>query len=115
MELQKSLLSGMVKPFSVVDEMLTSQGFSRRGRHAITYDIRIEDTTSQTSYYLRIPARRTNDKQTKDAFIKLDRPYLGKRQGPYRYHSTREIPKSVVEAAQHKMAEVASYLETTNS
>lgn len=115
MELQKSLLIGMVKPLSVVDKMLRSQGFSRRGRDAITYDIQIEDVASHTVYYLRIPARRTSDIESKDTFIKLDRPYLGKRRGPHRYHSSWEIPSSVVEAAQHKMAEVASYLKTTNN
>lgn len=113
MEFEKSLLIGMVKPFSIVDQMFQSQGFSRRGRQSPTYDIRIEDTASHTVYYLRIPARQMGNKENTDALLKLDRPYIRKRQGPNRYNPTQEIPDSVVEAAQHKMAEIASYLKTT--
>lgn len=114
MEFQKSLLSGMVKPFSIVDKMLQSQGFSRRGSQSLTYDIRIEDTASRTVYYLRIPARQTDGKENDDALLKLDQPYIGKKHGPHRYNPKREIPASVVEAAQHKIAEIASYLNTAS-
>lgn len=112
MEFEKSLLNGMVKPFSVVDQMLQSQGFSRRGNDAVTYNIRIQDTASNTVYYLRIPARHTGSKESKDALLKLDQPYIGKQQGPDRFKPLRHIPQAVIEAAQHKVAEIASYLDT---
>lgn len=113
MEFEKTLLNGMVKPFSVVDRMLQSQGFSRRGNHAVTYNIQIADSASNTVYYLRIPARHTGSKGSKDALLKLDRPYIGKKQGPDRFKPIRHIPQAVVEAAQHKVAEIASYLDNS--
>lgn len=115
MEFKKSLLIGMVKPFPVVDDILRSQGFSRRGSQTVIYDIRIADSACHTVYYLRIPARETKDRGKDGTFLKLDRPYIGKRQGsPSRFQQKREIPPSIVEAAQHKVEEIASYLKTTS-
>lgn len=112
MELEKSLLNGMVKPFAVIDHILQSQGFSRRGDQTVTYHIHIEDTASHTVYFLRIPAHHKGGKGTDGALLQLDRPYVGKLRGPSRFQSTQHIPKAVIEAAQHKLAEIASYLQT---
>lgn len=113
MEFEKSLLNGMVKPFSAVDQMLQSQGFSRRGSIRFTYNMQIEDAASHTLYYLRIPARHTVNHNSDESLLKLDRPYIGKERGPDRYRPGRRIPLAVIEAAQHKIAEVASYLKHT--
>lgn len=112
MTFSKCLLNGMVKPFSEVDQMFQSQGFSRRGNRTVTYNIRIADAASNTAYYLRIPTRRTENKDDDTALLRLEQPYIGKLQGPDRFQPAQQIPQAVIEAAQHKVAEIASYLQS---
>lgn len=112
MAFDKNLINGMVKPFSEVDQMFQSQGFSRRGSETVTYHIRILDAASNTMYYLRIPARRTENKNNGTTLLRLEQPYIGKLQGPDRFQPVWQIPQAVVEAAQHKLAEIASYLHS---
>ncbi|WP_054949186.1 hypothetical protein [Numidum massiliense] len=112
MHFEESLLTGMVKPFPVVDRMLCAQGFTRRGNIDFTYDMRIEDAASRTMYYLRIPTHYARQRANDRSLLQLDQPYIGKYPGPNRFQRAQAIPNEIVEAAQHKVAEIASYLST---
>lgn len=115
MQVKTCSLAGMVKPFPLIDRVLKSQGFSRRGTQEMTYHLEMADTASNTIYYLRIPTRyKKGDHHRADpkGLLQLDHPYIGKQRGPDRFQTKKTIPPAVIDAAQHKMAEVASYLST---
>lgn len=77
-----------------------------------TYDVVMYDSASSSTYFLRIPTNFTNTTSGKgELTVKLGHPYL---EAKFYMNTASEelffIPKSVREAAEHKLAEIADYL-----
>lgn len=113
MQLRNKSLTGVVQPLSYVDKMLRQQGFHRAGgENTPTYDVVIYDSATSTSYFLRIPTNYTHNNSGKgELTVKLGHPYL---EAKFYMHNAFDehyvIPKSIREAAEHKLAEIADYL-----
>lgn len=115
MRLKNKTLTGVVQPLSYVDKMLRQQGFQRSGGDSMpTYDVVIYDSASSSTYFLRIPTNFSSQDTGKgEQTVKLGHPYLEAES--MMSIETEEfffIPKSVREAAEHKLAEIADYLSS---
>ena len=116
MRLKNKTLTGVVQPLSYVDKMLRQQGFHRSGGDSMpTYDVVMYDSASSSTYFLRIPTNFTTSSTGKgEMTVKLGHPYL---EAKFYMNTSEEIffiPKSVREAAEHKLAEIADYLSSSS-
>ncbi|MGE7273283.1 hypothetical protein ACQKK5_17700 [Brevibacillus panacihumi] len=118
MRLKNKTLTGVVQPLSYVDKMLRQQGFQRSGGDSMpTYDVVIYDSASSSTYFLRIPTNFSSQDTGKgEQTVKLGHPYL---EAEFMMSTETEefffIPKSVREAAEHKLAEIADYLSSPSA
>lgn len=107
---------GMIRSSRLVDRVLKSQGFiTSQHRYPPIYVIWMEDAATGSMYRLRIPtdlideAEEASEPRLRLGSPSIERPGRSQR-GPSRY-----IPRSIIHAASHKLAEVTSYLQTDQS
>ena len=88
-----------IRPFTIVDQVLTSQGFTQIGvGPSVNYRAALRDSSTESTYYLEIPVDQFEDQ------VKIGKPYL--------YGGVR-IPEPVRMAAESKLNEIADYLKNT--
>lgn len=115
MHLTRKSLSGCVNSLSLVDRLLTQQGFKRRDRMGLpSYDMRIEDVATSCVYCLIIPLKWEGEKTSSirhesqyERTVRIGNPYFEQKK------DESQIPASVKQAAEHKIAEIADYLKTS--
>lgn len=113
MQLKSKSLSGVVQPLSYVDRMLRQQGFTRAdGESSPSYDVIIFDSATSTSYFLRIPTRyQLPSSSTGELKVRIGQPSLEAMEQlkAISLHISF-IPTPIRLAAEHKLAEIADYL-----
>jgi len=115
MQLKSKSLSGVVQPLSYVDSMLRQQGFTRSaGKSSPAYDVVIFDSSTSTSYFLRIPTRyQIPFSSNGELKVRFGQPYLeAKEKLKALSRQVTFIPTPVRQAAEHKLAEIADYLQS---
>lgn len=86
-------------PSSVVDEILTAQGFKKIGNEEEQfYRTKFKDTVTQMKYSLYIPLKMNRYKEDRIVF------------GRAYFKRPKAVPLAVQEAAQDKLLEIADYL-----
>jgi hypothetical protein len=87
------------RPFSKVDSILTSQGFSKIGvGSSVNYRAALKDSSTESIYYLEIPV------ELVDSHGRIGKPNL---------YGRKRIPEPVWTAAESKLYEIADYLKST--
>lgn len=111
MRLREKSIAGLVRSQDHIDRILQSQGFIYRSG---MYDIRMMDDLSGNVYHLRIPAFPLHSGDIAGLpFFRLGKPSIHCNKGLSRFQSqTADIPATVIDAANHKLAEVVSYLRS---
>lgn len=90
------------RPFEKVHSILTSQGFTKISfGHSIKYRAAMRDSSTESTYWLEIPVNR--HPQEPD-HAKLGQPSL--------YGEKRFVPKSISQAAESKLRELADYMKS---
>lgn len=115
MRLRSKNLTGVVQPLPYVDQFLSQQGFTKMDDgSSLTYYATIYDSSTSNSYYLSIPTFITSlSCSPHQPAVKMGFPRLQKKP---RYGGDQEqmIPLAVIQAAEHKLAEIADYLTRVN-
>lgn len=117
MRLTRKSLSGAMQPLSLVDRILTQQGFRRKQRLGEPlYDMKMQDSATKTIYFLRIPVKLEKGSTPNEPQVRIGCPYIDQKKEMKRNSRpapvTDEIPVSIMQAAEHKLAEIADYLKT---
>lgn len=90
------------RPLEKVDSILKSQGFTKIGfGHSIKYRAAMRDSSTESTYWLEIPV---SQHPLEPDHAKLGRPSLHGEKG--------SIPKSIIQAAESKLHEIADYMKT---
>lgn len=111
MQLNMKAISGIVRPYQMIDHMLQSQGFRRCHNQPPVYNMQIRDTGSGMVYRLKIPTSvSTPDSST--TYLRLESPSLEPDTNLKKHSTISGIPESVLSAVHHKIEEVASYLKS---
>ncbi|OYD07792.1 hypothetical protein [Paludifilum halophilum] len=110
MNLKIKPIAGLIRTRDHIDRTLRSQGFACRASHPPVYDIRIQDSASGVAYRLRIPiqAHSLTNSGKKGSMVRLGTPRISRNNGGSQLN--QEVPSAIMEAANHKIAEIASYL-----
>jgi hypothetical protein len=110
-------ISGQLKPYASVDDVLIRQGFKRYGKQERPlYQLTIQDSSTQTTYYLIIPTVLEDHSPAEDLQLcRIGNPYIRKKFTPNRKNSSIQIPDTVKSAATCKLAEVYDYLLSPNT
>jgi hypothetical protein len=104
--LRDKRITGLMKSFSLVDSTLTQQGFRRCGREERpTYQLTIQDSATRSSYFLKIPTT-VHHSAPGNIVTHIGRPYMCSKSSSY----SDEIPLSIRQAVESKLAEIADYL-----
>jgi hypothetical protein len=107
--LRNKAITGVSKPMSLVEEVLTQQGFRRRGsKEEPVFRLNMQDTATMRSYSLDIPFR--EEEQSRERVARLGSPYVVAGSSTVRTTGMDDVPQSVSWAAESKLAEVADYL-----
>ncbi|QKG84826.1 hypothetical protein GXN76_10325 [Kroppenstedtia pulmonis] len=112
MSLKVRPIKGLIRKRDQIDSTLKLQGFRSRSNPPV-YDIRIQDSASGHCYRLRIPTQshQLSPHESSASFLRLGEPTLNRNSSYPRYFTMEQkIPESILEAANHKLAEIASYL-----
>ncbi|GGE22963.1 hypothetical protein GCM10011571_26290 [Marinithermofilum abyssi] len=112
MKLKIKSINGLTRPREQVDHFLKSQGFVCRPSHHPVYDIRIEDAASGQVYRLRIPTHH-HLSLNQSAYLRLGEPTLSQNSKFQKNQFQGDIPDSVMQAANDKIAEIVSYLQSS--
>jgi hypothetical protein len=106
-------LKGIKSDLAHLDESTTKLGFVRwqweytRG----TYDLKIEDKTTGSEYFLRINARAESGKlESPYAILAIEDVYIGKATFPHGLDYQSPIPDQVMKTAGQKLAELKKKL-----
>jgi hypothetical protein len=112
--LKDNWISGLVRPFTLVDTILTQQGFKRYGKsESPTYQLTIQDSVTLCEYSLKIPTILEIPPQTNEVPKSvLGKPSLRKRTSTEKFKVQNKIPDSIRTAVESKLAEVADYLQS---
>ncbi|MCF6094050.1 hypothetical protein L1765_08735 [Microaerobacter geothermalis] len=116
MQIGRSLLAGKTKPFSVVDRTLSERGFKKNGESmSPTYSLKITDVSTNITYQLRIPTKVISSSLSIESLekqpVKIGQPSIESKGHVKKRISHFHIPHSIREAAEHKIAEIATYLD----
>ncbi|MGO0062173.1 hypothetical protein ACTID9_19425 [Brevibacillus fluminis] len=108
MILKSKTLRSVAQPLSSIDKLLRQQGFRpAAGEHPPMYDVVIYDSATNCSYFLRIPTNILHDHpHSGEVIVKFGTPSLESK-------ALSTIPDEIRQAAEHKLAEVADYLAST--
>ncbi|WP_139490134.1 hypothetical protein [Brevibacillus dissolubilis] len=117
MQLKNKTVTGVIQPLSYVDRTLRQQGFRRVGEGSVPiYDVVIYDSSTSTSYFLRIPTSITHGGSGKgELSVKIGHPYLEAKILIYGPDESFVIPQAVKRAAEDKLKELAAYLLPADS
>lgn len=111
MQLKDKSLNGVVQTFTLVDSTLTQQGFKRCGKvDAVTYQLNIQDSATQSMYTLIIPTRLESSSSSSPFMVRIGKPLLKKDGRTHKLKPSLKIPESILNAVQSKIAEIADYL-----
>ncbi|GAA4703609.1 hypothetical protein [Brevibacillus fulvus] len=113
MQLRNKALSGVVQPLTYVDRMMRQQGFQLTWADGIpSYGMRIYDSATNTSYFLRMCIHYTRHvNRNGEQIVKLGAPSLEANVSANKRQIERSaIPLPIRQAVEHKLAEVADYL-----
>ncbi|MEW9667468.1 hypothetical protein [Ammoniphilus sp. 3BR4] len=111
MQLKDKCLNGLVKSFSLVDSTFTQQGFRRCGKpEAVTYQLIIQDSATQSLYTLVIPTRKEHS-DSNQYTVRIGRAHLKKDGRTEKLKPSMKIPEPIWNAVQSKLAEIADYLQ----
>ncbi len=104
---------GLVYTRDQIDRTLRSGGFVRRSGQPPVYDLHLRDPLSGQKFRLRIPTYPSPDPDI--SRLRLGKPVIDRCRG---YPSVKSghspIPDHVVKAADHQLAEVFSYLNSSD-
>ncbi|SEN06929.1 hypothetical protein [Lihuaxuella thermophila] len=112
MQLKTKTLTGMVRPYHLIDRMLKSQGFRRSHNQPPVYKMKIKDAGSGLVYRLKIPT--SSPRPHSDLkYLRFEPPSLELDKTLFKSNSSLPvIPDTIVSAANEKIEEVASYLRS---
>jgi len=101
--------SKIIKPSSVMDSVFRAQGFSKKVKKDLSYyQLRFKDNITRIYYELQVPfdILYLNKKET---YYKIQELILFAKSPLTNQYS---VPKAIINAANEKVCEVFSYLET---
>jgi hypothetical protein len=110
-QLKTKALTGMVRPYHMIDRMLKSQGFRCSHNQPPVYKMKIKDAGSGLVYRLKIPTSSPHPHSDLE-YLRLEPPSLELDTSLCKSNWLPMIPDTVVSAANEKMEEVASYLKS---
>ncbi|AMA73904.1 MULTISPECIES: hypothetical protein [Aneurinibacillus] len=110
--LRNKELSGVSKPLSLVEEILTKQGFQRKGsKEEPVFRIHMRDASTNKIYALEIPFK--EEGTSSERIARFGEPYIAVSSSSAMHNGgIDDIPLSISWAAESKLAEVADYLAT---
>ncbi|EGK13012.1 hypothetical protein ACFQ49_03630 [Kroppenstedtia eburnea] len=106
-------IMGLVYTRDQIDRTLRSRGFIRRSGQPPVYDLHLRDPLSGQEFRLRIPTHPSPGPDT--SRLRLGKPVIDRCRGyPPVKSGHSPVPDHVMEAADHQIAEIFSYLNSDN-
>ncbi|PTX65044.1 hypothetical protein C8P63_101268 [Melghirimyces profundicolus] len=99
-------IKGLVYDRERIDRFFRSRGFVCGNKTPPVYELRIRDHISGQEYCLRIPTQENND------YLRLCKPVIDRKNSGPDQREHQSIPGHIKEAADHKLAEIFSYLDS---
>jgi hypothetical protein len=106
-------IKGLKSDLAHLDEVTAKLGFVRWQweYYRATYDLKIEDRSTNGEYFLRVNARVESGKlESPYAVLVLEDSYMGKTSFPHGLDYEAPIPDAVQKAAQQKLAQLKQQL-----
>ncbi len=113
MIIEATEIKGLKSDLAHLDEVTARLGFVRWQweYYRATYDLKIEDTSTKTEYFLRVNARVESGKlESPYAILVLNDTYIGKSSFPHGLDYDAPIPDSVQKAAHQKLSQLKQLL-----
>ncbi|TCZ79444.1 hypothetical protein E0485_06180 [Paenibacillus albiflavus] len=113
MIIEATSLKGLKSELSYLDEITSELGFVRWQweYYRATYDLKIEDKSTNADYYLRVNTRVESGKlESPYAVLYIEDTYIGKSSFPHGLDYNTPIPAQVLKIADQKLAELQRML-----
>lgn len=113
MIIENSGLIGLKSELGYLDNVTNDLGFSREQweYYRATYDFKIIDEKNNDDYYLRINTRAIEGKlESEAAVLNIEDVYIGRATYPQGLDYDSDIPKSILDVADKKIAELRKLL-----
>lgn len=106
-------IAGKELTLSELNHVLEAEGFVRWAwdYEHITYDYKLIDNSTKTTYYLRVQANLVEGHtEDHEAVLKLEEPFIGKHLFPHGIDYDAVIPSAIMNKAKERLAAVKGKL-----